>query len=77
MSRDTKKWVLAFGIWGVGILIIYQLWYTRVFVNEAVETAFGFVLYVIAFFYALALFPIAEWIDGQLKPDQPKVEKDE
>lgn len=55
MNRDHVAWLIALALWGLGAWVIYELWYTRVFVNDVAEQLFGVVLYLVAFFYIFAL----------------------
>jgi len=67
VTKETRQqwvWPLTWLIWGGGI--IYFLWNSRIFVNEAAESTFGFVLYIVAFFYVLAMHPIRSWVDSWL-----------
>lgn len=70
-NNDNKIWLFTFSIWGAGAAVIYFLWNTRVFVSDSAEGAFGFVLYIVAFFYFLALGPIRNVISGwfEVKPE--------
>ncbi len=53
-ATNLEQWV-GILIWCLGIIPFYFLWNTRIFVHEWMEALFGFVLYVAAFFYGLAL----------------------
>ena len=66
MSRENKTWAVTFAIWAMGAAIIWALWDARVFVSDFVEDTFEFVLYVIAFFYFLALGPIRDFVEAQV-----------
>ncbi len=50
----------------MGAAVLYVLWYTRLFVSDTLETIWGFVLYLVAFFYFLALGPIRDWVASHL-----------
>lgn len=64
VRRDPQwwTWALAIAIWLAGAAVIYKLWYARVFANSILEASFEFALYLVAFFYALAL----PWLNEQL-----------
>ena len=47
--------LVGIAIWCLGLIPIYYLWNTRIFVHDTMESLFGFALYIIAFFYFLAL----------------------
>jgi hypothetical protein len=64
--RERKAWAFTFVIWGIGVAVLWMLWSNRVFVNDIAEAIFGFILYVVAFFYLLALWPIYHLVDGRL-----------
>jgi hypothetical protein len=57
-NNDNLVWSISFLMWGVGGVSIYFLWNIRMFTHDTAESIFGFVLYVVAFFYVLALYPI-------------------
>jgi len=65
--ENKLAWPVTFLIWGAGFFVIYLLWGARVFVNDFAESIFGFALYIVAFFYFLAIGPIKGWVDGFLE----------
>jgi uncharacterized membrane protein YfcA len=66
VTVENKAWYIAIGIWLAGAAVLYWLWHSH-FANDVLDTIFGFVLYLIAFFYFLALFPIRERVARWLR----------
>jgi len=64
-SHDRMAWALAIAIWLVGAMALAVLWqwHPR---SQVLDIAMGFVLYVAAFFYFLALMPIRAWVARRL-----------
>ena len=60
-------WPITFIIWGAGCGVIYLLWTTKLFANDTAESVFGFVLFIVAFFYFLAIGPIRDYGSEKLK----------
>ena len=60
-------WPITFLIWGIGCGVIYLLWTTKLFANDTAESIFGFVLFIVAFFYFLAIGPIRDYVSEKLK----------
>ena len=60
--ENKLVWPITFLIWGCGAAVIYFLWNINPFANDTADTAFGFVLYVVAFFYFFAIAPIRYWV---------------
>jgi hypothetical protein len=63
MSRENKVWLVTLVIWGIGVGAIALLWNQRVFVSDLAESVFGFILYIVAFFYFLAVMPIRSFVE--------------
>jgi hypothetical protein len=65
MSRDNKVWGITFFIWliGCGFIYILDKWHFHI---ALIDTLYGFTIYIVAFFYFLALGPIREFIDRHL-----------
>ncbi|WP_404402885.1 hypothetical protein [Pelagibacterium halotolerans] len=62
MSKDGNIWAVTFAIWMVGVGILYVFWNFH-FPNDMVDLIWGGALYIIAFFYVLALGPIRDFVD--------------
>ena len=69
MTRDRKVWTVALAIWLAGVAVLHVAWYSRLFVSDALETVWGLALYVVAFFYFLALWPIRDWVASHVFQD--------
>ena len=63
---ENSRWMLTFGIWGVGafvIIAVYNFFEER---DSGLGNAAQFILYVIGCFYILALMPIRIWVSKAL-----------
>jgi hypothetical protein len=57
ISRKNQIWLITFVLWLVGASFIYILWNFHIS-NDILDTLWGFLLYLVAFFYPLTLHPI-------------------
>ena len=55
-ARENWQFAVTFGIWLLGLLPLSWLWYLRL--SPVLEEVYGFAVYLIAFFYFVALGPI-------------------
>lgn len=54
MSIDNRYWLATFVIWGAGAVIIWFAWHWHPR-NQALDLVWGFILYLVAFFYVFTL----------------------
>jgi hypothetical protein len=67
--RSAKVWLITFSVWGAGIIVLWWLWHTRVFVSDFMEALFGLLLYLVAFFYIFLLGPLKELVERKTRSD--------
>ncbi len=64
--RDERRWIIAIVIWGFGCFILLLLWDTQKSIPSPLGDWIAFAIYVVGFFYFLAIWPIRSWVDRLL-----------
>lgn len=57
MPRRKQIWLVSVVVWLAGAVGIYVLWSLH-FRNGSLDTIWGFIVYLLAFFYFVVFFPI-------------------
>jgi hypothetical protein len=65
-GHQSLVWFLTFVVWIAGVVPIYLLWNYHPS-PEWVDELLGFAVYLVAFFYILALLPIRSWVSSWLR----------
>ena len=59
---ESTRWMLTFVIWAAGCVVLWGAWEWQKSVRGALGEIIAFALYIVMFFYFLALGPIRNWV---------------
>jgi hypothetical protein len=64
---DNWAWGITFALWFAGMVPLTLLWNAHPFGAGTADEVYGFGLYLVAFFYFLALIPLRRRVELGLK----------
>lgn len=61
-GAESARWILASIVWGIGAYAIFEAWEWAEAQSSRWTELLVLVIYVVAFFYVLAIWPILTWV---------------